>query len=126
MDRNNIKTGKPTFPMLSQGPTMARKNMSTLIGVESWLVFDLLDITGAQEWLLTSASTWHLSPSFLMLKEFACNIVVINDLAERGVHLATDFIRRVDSEEQREALFQVVEDFRSRVKKVTKASLKMC
>ena len=79
-----------------------------------------------QDWLLTPASTWHLSPSFLKLKEFTTNLVVINDLAERGFHLATDFIRSVDSEEQRDALFQVVEDFRSRVKKITKASLKMC
>ena len=89
-------------------------------------MFDLLKISGSQDWLLTPASTWHLSPSFLKLKEFTTNLVVINDLAERGVHLATDFIRRVDSEEQRDALFQVVEEFRSRVKKITKASLKMC
>ena len=32
----------------------------------------------------------------------------------------------VDSEEQREALFQVVEDFRGRVKDTTKASLELC
>ena len=53
------------------------------------------------------------------------NLVVVNDLAERGIHLATDFIKRVDSEEQRGALSQVV-DFSGRVKDTSKASLKLC
>ena len=100
--------------------------MSSLVGPESWLIFDLLHLKGSQDWLLNPTSYWHLSPEFNMLLEFANNLVVVNDLAERGVHLATDFIKRVESEEQRDALFQVVEEFRDRVKDVTKSSLKMC
>ena len=46
---------------------------------------------------------------------FTRNLTVVNDLAERGIHLATDYIKRVESEEQRAALFQVVEEFRGRV-----------
>ena len=45
--RKKIKTDKPTFPIMSQGPTMTRENMSTLVGVESWLVFDLLITVGS-------------------------------------------------------------------------------
>ena len=100
--------------------------MSTLIGPGSWLVFDLLKLTGPQDWLLSPTSVWHLSPEYMKLDIFSSNLVVVNDLAERGIHLATDFINRVESEEQREALFQVVEDFRARVKDTTKASLKLC
>ena len=67
---------------MSHDPTMTR---------ESWLVFDLLEITGSQYWLP------HLFLSCLpKLKEFASNIVVINDLG-RGVHLGMDFIKRMDS-----------------------------
>ena len=125
-ERKVIKTGKPTFPVLTYGAKYARENMSMLIGPESWLVFDLLNLSGSQDWLLTPTSEWHLSPDYMKLHNFASNLVVSNDLAERGVHLATDFINRVESEEQREALFQVVEDYRSRVKDTSKSSLKLC
>ena len=100
--------------------------MYVLIEKESWLVFDLLKLSGAQDWLLTPVSDWHLSPDYIKLEKLTRNLVVVNDLAERGIHLATDFIKRVDSEDQRGALFQVVEDFRGRVKDTTKASLKLC
>ena len=60
------------------------------------------------------------------LQVFTSNLTVVNDLAERGIHLASDYINRVDSEEQREALFQVVEEFRGRVQGINKARLKMC
>ena len=125
-ERKLIKTGMPTFPVLTYGAKYARENMSMLIGPESWLVFDLLNLSGSQDWLLTPTSEWHLSPDYMKLHNFASNLVVSNDLAERGVHLATDFINRVESEEQREALFQVVEDYRSRVKDTSKSSLKLC
>ena len=68
--------------------------------------------------------------------------MVVNDLVERvllsaplyfissvlfqGIHLATDFVSRLRSEEQRTALFQIVEDYRSRVKGVAKDSLRLC
>ena len=115
-ERVQIKTGKPVFPTLAYGATKSRDNMSSLVEEDSWLVFDLLKLRGSQDWLLDPVSTWYLSPDYKQLDVFTRNLSVVNDLAERGVHLATDFIKRVDSEEQRQALFQVVEDFRSRVK----------
>ena len=52
-------------------------------------------------------------------------MTVVNDLAERGCHLATEFINRVESDEQREALFQTVEDFRAKVPNTNKENLKL-
>ena len=89
-------------------------------------MFDLLKLQSPQNWLLKPVSTWSLSLEYNQLEVFCRNLSVVNDLAERGVHLATHFIRRVESEEQRQALFQVVEDFKSRVKNSTKASLMLC
>ena len=60
------------------------------------------------------------------MQVFTKNLVIVNDLAERGIHLAKDFIKRVESEEQRQAHFKVVEEYRSRVKDTTKASLMLC
>ena len=125
-DRLDISTGKPMFPMITYGPTVTRENMSSLVGPESWLVFNLLNITGSQDWLLSPITTWPLSPEYKKLLEFTTNLTIINDLAERGIHLATDFINRVESEDQRQALFQVVEEFRGRVKDTNKSSLQLC
>ena len=123
IDRVQIHTGKPTFPIIAP---QARYNMASLVGPESWLLFDLFDMSGPQDWLLAPASSWHLSPCFRRLEGFVNNLVVVNDLAERGCHLATEFINRVQSEEQRHALTQVVEEYRGRVKDYTKSSLKLC
>ena len=125
---------------------MVRGDMA---GPESWLVFDLLELSSAQDWLLAPPPTSRTTPSCRYntvpgstmiqvqvqvqvmqwsnkLQLFTSNHTVVNDLAERGIHLATDFIRRVESEEQRHALFQVVEELRGRVQDTTKASLKLC
>ena len=129
LKREKIRTGKPNFPLLEYGPKAARQDMSTLVDSSSWLVFDILELTGHQDWLLEPAFTWHLAPEFKQLEVFTSNLVVVNNLAERGIHLASSFIKRVESEEQREALFQVFEDFWKRVdfsKDVVKASLKNC
>ena len=129
LKRENIRTGKPTFPLLEYGPRAARQDMSTLVAPSSWLVFDILELSAPQDWLLNPVSTWHLAPEFKKLDLFTKNLVVVNDLAERGIHLAGAFVNRVESEEQRDALFQVVEDFRKRVdfsKDVVKSSLKDC
>lgn len=124
MDRRPIKTGKPTFPVLPFGATKAREAMQELVGPESWLIPDLVGLTGPQDWLLEPASTWHSNPQFCQLEKFAQHLVVVNDLAERGIHLASDYINRVESEEQRNALFQVVEEFRGRVTDLNKNTLK--
>ena len=56
-ERNVIKTGKPSFPVLMYGATVTRQNMSVLIQPESWLAFDLRKLSGSQDWLLTPSLT---------------------------------------------------------------------
>ena len=54
------------------------------------------------------------------------NVSVCNDLAERGVALITRYINMAESEEQRQALLQVVELHRALVTNCNKDSLKKC
>lgn len=96
-DKEVIKTGKPKFPVLSHGPIAAPKDMASLVTSSSWLVFDILKLQGPQDWLITPATSWHLAPEFKALQMFAQNLTVVNDLAERGIHMATDYINRVQS-----------------------------
>lgn len=47
-ERKELETGKPTFPVLPWGPRQARLDMASLVGPESWLLFDLLGFKGPQ------------------------------------------------------------------------------
>ena len=108
---------------------VARKDIASLVGHESWHLFDLLELNGCQDWLLSPTSTWHVNPEYKVLEDFTRELTVVNDLTERGIHLATDFINRVQSEEQHDALFQTVEFFQSIVQdssKLSKESFKLC
>ena len=49
-----------------------------------------------------------------------------NDIAERGVSLITNFINKTESEEQRQAMLQVVEHHRTLVADTKKSTLKLC
>ena len=100
--------------------------MAALVTSDSWLVFLLLGFDGPQDWLQAPASFWHLFEEFRKLEEFANNISVVNDIAERGIHLMSDYISHCESEEQRQALFQCVEYHRALVPDTTKKSLKNC
>ena len=125
LERHKIEGGKPVFPYvdLSGGDVPC---MSSFVDSDSWLVFDILGLTGAQDWLTIPAGLWENFLEFRKLKEFALNISVCNDIAERGVALITSYMNKVESEEQRQALLQVVEYHRELVKNTNKSSLKLC
>ena len=69
---------------------------------------------------------WSLFSDYKRLKLLVENLPIINDIAERGVKLITDFIDCCNSEEQRHALTQVVEWHRKLVPDYTKKNLKKC
>ena len=61
------------------------------------------------DWLAKDHSNWESAEGFQKLKSFVVNVLVTNDLAERGVQLMTDFIDKTEDETERQALLQVVE-----------------
>ena len=93
---------------------------------KSWLIFNLLGLTGSQDWMTIPARLWDNFVDFRKFKEFAENVSVCNDVAERGVALISSYINKAQSEEQRQALIQVVELHRSLVTNTNKSSLKKC
>ena len=127
LERTNIQKGKPEFPVIDfTGEELKLPDMSAFVSSDSWLVFDLLDLTGSQDWLTIPPSLWSNFQEFRKLKEFSENISVCNDIAERGVSLITSFINKTESEEQRQALLQVVEHHRAMVTDTKKSTLKLC
>ena len=126
LPRITISSGKPVFPLLESGAQQTRMNLASLVTSDSWLVFQLLGLHGPHDWLQTPASLWHLFEEFRTLQKFSTNLSVCNDIAERGIHLMSDFIPHCESEDQRQALFQCVEFHRNLVSDCTKKSLKLC
>lgn len=78
------------------------------------------------------ALAWKLGRALRLqgTENFTTNLTIVNDRAERpgrsAESISQRFIKRMESEEQRQGLFEVVEEFRVRVKNTTKASLELC
>ena len=125
--REKVVGGKPKFPYVDlSGDHLELPDMSEFVSQSSWLLFDILQLSGKQDWLKISPSLSDQFEEFQKLKEFVLNLPVCNDVAERGVALISGFINSVESEGQREALLQVVEYHRNLVKDTNKSSLKLC
>ena len=127
LERKEVSGGRPHFPFIDLGGSGAGiPDMIPLITPDSWLVFDLLGLSGSQDWMTIPVSFWDHFEDFRKFREFVENISVCNDIAERGVALITAYINKAQSEEQRQALLQVVEQHRDIVTTTNKSDLKKC
>ena len=118
-----ISPGKPVFPVIPWGEKSTPPSLSTFVSEESWLLFDLLGLDGNQEWLQTPVRMWEMFGDFRKFKVFAENVSVVNDLAERGMHLITEFASKCYNKEERQALLQVVEQHRQQFPGFSKKTL---
>ena len=55
---------------------------------------------------------WEEDGRFQQSKRIVCNLQVCNDSAERGVKLASDFIKSAKNEDRFQQILQVVENSR--------------
>ena len=119
--------GRPEFPVLDwRNLVLARPRLGSLVNPSSWLIFDLLGLSGPQDWLQLPGHMWTWFSKYRKFVEFANNLAVTNDLAERGCHMITEFINKTANEDQRQALLQVVEYHRSLVPDLSKKNLTKC
>ena len=98
--------------------------LTQLIGPRSWLLFDLLGLKRRQDWLQLKPKDWPKMEDYTIARDFVVNLEVVNDSAERGVKMISDFKDCVRDEKQRQFILQVVEDQRQRVESFNKADLK--
>ena len=76
--------------------------MISLFTSESWLMFNILELNGSQDLLLVPTSDRRVL-------EFIQNLLIVNDLAEQGIHLPSDCNNPIQSKEQSVALFQAID-----------------
>lgn len=101
---------------------LSNTDLSNFIGPASHLFFDVLGLD--KSFLEIEVDKWSVLPSFLEAKKIVKGLKVVNDCAERGIALATTFNKSLTKqEEQKQYLFQVVENHRKRFPDARKKTL---
>lgn len=98
--------GKPVFPSDISLDT----NLSDLVERDSWFTFHILKLN--PDFLSEDVTDWPESAAFQDSKTNLQALNVINDSAERGVKLSSDFLAAAKSEEHYQNVLQVVEENR--------------
>ena len=80
----SYKLEKPKFPVIEE-----KTRMEDLITPQSFKFFNILGVDC--EWLAQSPDKWDQYGSYQVAREFVMTVKVTNDVAERGVKLATDY-----------------------------------
>ena len=97
---------KPKFPII-----LENTKMEDLITPQSFKFFKILGLD--YDWLSMSPEKWDSEESFNVANEFVHTVKVTNDVAERGVKLASDYARILTKDDIiRPMLLQGVERFR--------------
>ena len=120
--RERIEMGRGEFPQLSWPGE--RPSLEVFVDNGSWLIFDLCGIEGKPEWLKIPSQHWKEFEEFRTMNTFVQNLPVINDSAERGMALIKAFIDKVHSDEDRQDLIQVIQNYRQKLKDLSKETLK--
>ena len=100
--------GKPIFPMV---PKMALNDLTDFIGEDSPVFFTILNINSS--FLREPVTEWHKNEDFLASKNVVSSLSVVNNSAERGVKLCSDFVGTSKKENKFQDIIQVVENNRN-------------
>ena len=109
LNRHGTAFGKPIFPKLDVVP----ESVVDLVGPSSMRFFNILGLDTS--FLKEDPATWELSPSYNEAYSVVRKLLFVNDCAERGVKLGSDFINSSKTEERWQNVLQVVENDRNRV-----------
>ena len=69
LERNEIETGKPTFPYIALSGSDI-PDMSSFVTSASWLSFDILNQTESQDWLTIPSNLWQNFSKFRKFSVF--------------------------------------------------------
>lgn len=107
LDRIGTGFGKPTFPTVD-----ASTRLADLVSGDSWFMMNLLGIDAS--FLDLPVSEWPQTDAYIDGQRKVQSVNVVNDCAERGIKLTSDFLNAGRSEEHLQNVLQVAEDDRKR------------
>ena len=107
LDRFGTGFGKPTFPMVDGSTRLA-----DLASGDSWFMINSLEIDAS--FLELPVSEWLQTEAYMDGHRKVHSVNVVNDCAERGIKLTSDFLAAGRSEEHLQNVLQVAERDRQR------------
>jgi len=97
------RLGKPVFQELTEST-----ELQDLVGPYSHMIFTILGTD--KDWLAQDPASWQESESYREMEDYVRNVKVTNDMAERGIKMATDYSKILTKNpEMRKKLLQGVE-----------------
>lgn len=101
---------------------LSLRNLSDFVSIETKLFFDRFHIS--REFLKLDPSTWDLNVEYQNGARICRDLMVVNDVAERGVKFMKDYNRiLVTDEDQKHFLLQFVEGYRKKYASYLKSDL---
>ena len=110
--------GKPNFPQSIEEST----SLSDLVTEDSWFTLRLLKVD--HKFLTEEVESWPVSPAYNSSLANVAAVNVINDFAERGVKLSSDFLSAAKTERHYQNVLQVVEEDRRQRPNLRKRKVK--
>ena len=104
VDRFGAGWGKPKFPSVVID---ASTRLCEFVGVDSWFTVHRLKLDTS--FLAIPVAEWERNAAFIASSVNVAAVNVINDCAERGIKLSSDFVSTARSEEHYQNVLQVVE-----------------
>ena len=104
LNRFGAGWGKPKFPSVT---ISMRTLLCEMAGVDSWFTIHLLQLDVSL--LHLPVSEWESDAAYIASAANVAAVNVVNDGAERGIKLSTDFLDAARSDEHLQNVLQVVE-----------------
>jgi hypothetical protein len=105
LNRYGTGWGKPQFSVVDLSTQLC-----DLVTVDSWFIMYLLQIDSS--FLHPPVSEWDSSAAYKTSVENVTALTVVNDAAERGVKLSSDFVDTARTDQHYQNILQVVESSR--------------
>ena len=117
------KGGKPEVVKLSTNENVVeRYRLSQFIKSGSHYMFDVLGFD--KTWIDQPVANWRDYEGYLEAEKFVKSLLVVNDAAERGIKLISEYINKLTKDpDERQDLIQVVQYHRSVVGDDKKSSI---
>lgn len=109
--------GKPVFPAEISTST----ELADLVTADSWFLFHVLELDA--DFLALDVAAWPESESFRASLNNVAALNVVNDCAERGVKMGSDFLQSARNESCFQNVLQVVEKDRKELPNLRKRKM---
>jgi hypothetical protein len=111
-----FKPQKPVFPDIDPMTIYYPYELVDFIGFRSWLSLDVLNLSQENfEWMQVPVKYWKNMVGYRKLELIVRGFEVVNESAELSEKLMSDFVDVCINENEQQALFQVLEQYRNQV-----------